>query len=61
MSRAFGDFLLKDHGIIAIPEISYRRLTARDQFIVLATDGVISQTTECKREQYFSFKVVFNL
>ncbi|KAH7523795.1 hypothetical protein FEM48_Zijuj06G0050000 [Ziziphus jujuba var. spinosa] len=40
MSRAFGDFLLKDHGIIAIPEISYHRLTSKDQFIVLATDGV---------------------
>ncbi|KAJ4708158.1 Phosphatase 2C family protein [Melia azedarach] len=40
MSRAFGDFLLKNHGIIAIPDISYRRLTSNDQFIVLATDGV---------------------
>eukprot|EP00249_Psilotum_nudum_P019741 c27397_g1_i3 orf=617-2101(-) len=40
MARAFGDFCLKDFGLIAVPEISYRRLTARDQFIVLATDGV---------------------
>ncbi|KDP34123.1 hypothetical protein JCGZ_07694 [Jatropha curcas] len=40
MSRAFGDFLLKNHGIIALPEISYRRLTSNDQFIILATDGV---------------------
>ncbi|KAJ7966458.1 putative Protein phosphatase-2c [Quillaja saponaria] len=40
MSRAFGDFVLKDHGIIAIPDISYRRLTSMDQFIVLASDGV---------------------
>ncbi|PON86180.1 Protein phosphatase [Trema orientale] len=40
MSRAFGDFLLKDYGIIAVPDVSYRRLTPKDQFIVLATDGV---------------------
>lgn len=40
MSRAFGDFLLKDYGVIAIPEISYHSLTASDQFIVLASDGV---------------------
>jgi len=40
MSRAFGDFMLKDYGIIAIPEISHRTLTSSDQFIVLASDGV---------------------
>ncbi|KAL3500683.1 hypothetical protein ACH5RR_039776 [Cinchona calisaya] len=40
MSRAFGDFLLKNHGIIAIPEISYHKLSQNDQFLVLATDGV---------------------
>ncbi|TXG61937.1 hypothetical protein EZV62_013300 [Acer yangbiense] len=41
MSRAFGDFVLKNHGIIAIPDISYRRLTSNDQFILLACDGVM--------------------
>jgi len=40
MSRAFGDFMLKDHGIIAIPDISHRTITSSDQFIVLASDGV---------------------
>ncbi|XP_040997434.1 probable protein phosphatase 2C 72 [Juglans microcarpa x Juglans regia] len=40
MSRAFGDFVLKDHGIIAIPNVYYHRLTSNDQFIILATDGV---------------------
>ncbi|KAL8195799.1 hypothetical protein R6Q57_025552 [Mikania cordata] len=40
MSRAFGDFVLKSHGIIAIPDVFYRRLTRSDQFIVLASDGV---------------------
>ncbi|CAA6666110.1 unnamed protein product [Spirodela intermedia] len=40
MARAFGDFQLKKYGVISVPQVSYRRLTARDQFIVLATDGV---------------------
>ncbi|XVF44417.1 hypothetical protein PTKIN_Ptkin02bG0118800 [Pterospermum kingtungense] len=40
MARAFGDFCLKEYGVISIPEFSYRLLTERDQFIVLASDGV---------------------
>ncbi|GJY93848.1 probable protein phosphatase 2C 72 [Tanacetum coccineum] len=40
MSRAFGDFVLKSHGIIAVPDVSYHRLTPSDQFLVLASDGV---------------------
>lgn len=40
MSRAFGDFVLKNHGVITLPDISYRHLTSADQFIVLASDGV---------------------
>ncbi|CAH2037395.1 unnamed protein product [Thlaspi arvense] len=40
MARAFGDFCLKDYGLISVPDINYRRLTDRDQFIILATDGV---------------------
>lgn len=40
MSRAFGDFSLKDYGIIAVPDVSYRQLSPKDQFIILATDGV---------------------
>lgn len=40
MSRAFGDFILKDFGVIAIPDIFYHPLTSNDQFIVLASDGV---------------------
>lgn len=40
MARAFGDFCLKDYGLIAVPDISYRRLTEMDEFIVLATDGI---------------------
>ncbi|KAK7394657.1 hypothetical protein VNO78_15192 [Psophocarpus tetragonolobus] len=40
MARAFGDFCLKDFGLISVPEMSYRRLSERDEFVVLATDGI---------------------
>ncbi|KAG9447474.1 hypothetical protein H6P81_013602 [Aristolochia fimbriata] len=40
MARAFGDFCLKDFGLISVPEISYRYLTEKDEFIILATDGI---------------------
>lgn len=42
MSRAFGDFCLKDYGLIAVPDVFYRKLTKQDEFVVLATDGVSS-------------------
>ncbi|KAE9618193.1 putative protein-serine/threonine phosphatase [Lupinus albus] len=40
MSRAFGDFCLKDYGLISAPDVFYRKLTKQDQFVVLASDGV---------------------
>lgn len=40
MARAFGDFCLKDVGLISVPDVSYHRLTDKDEFVVLATDGV---------------------
>ncbi|MED6211763.1 hypothetical protein PIB30_076736 [Stylosanthes scabra] len=40
MARAFGDFCLKEYGVISIPEFSHRLLTDKDEFIVLASDGV---------------------
>lgn len=40
MTRAFGDFCLKDCGLISIPQVFYRKLTDHDEFVVLATDGV---------------------
>lgn len=42
MARAFGDFCLKDYGLISVPDISYRHLTDKDEFVVLASDGVPS-------------------
>ncbi|KAK9136793.1 hypothetical protein Sjap_007387 [Stephania japonica] len=40
MSRAFGDYCVKDYGLISVPEVTQRNLTNADQFVVLATDGV---------------------
>lgn len=40
MARAFGDFCLKEYGVISVPEFAHRTLTDKDQFIVLASDGV---------------------
>lgn len=40
MSRAFGDFTLKNYGIISKPDVSYHHISPNDQFLVLATDGV---------------------
>ncbi|GAB4855616.1 Probable protein phosphatase 2C 73 [Ancistrocladus abbreviatus] len=40
MSRAFGDHCVKDFGLISVPEVTQRSITSKDQFIVLATDGV---------------------
>ncbi|KAJ8636354.1 hypothetical protein MRB53_010621 [Persea americana] len=40
MSRSFGDYCVKDFGLISVPEVTQRHITNRDQFIILATDGV---------------------
>lgn len=40
MARSFGDFCLKDYGLIAVPEVVFRKISNKDEFIVLATDGV---------------------
>ncbi|XP_047327494.1 probable protein phosphatase 2C 73 isoform X1 [Impatiens glandulifera] len=40
MSRAFGDFSIKEFGLISLPQVIQRRITINDQFIILATDGV---------------------
>ncbi|XVF41826.1 hypothetical protein PTKIN_Ptkin01aG0311600 [Pterospermum kingtungense] len=40
MSRAFGDYCIKDYGLISVPEVTQRHITSSDQFVVLATDGV---------------------
>jgi serine/threonine protein phosphatase PrpC len=41
MARAFGDFCLKDFGLICVPEVTYRQISKKDELIILATDGVM--------------------
>ncbi|XP_038716384.1 probable protein phosphatase 2C 34 [Tripterygium wilfordii] len=40
MSRALGDYCVKDFGLSSVPEVTQRHITSKDQFVVLATDGV---------------------
>ncbi|MFS7969512.1 putative PPM-type phosphatase domain, protein phosphatase 2C family [Helianthus anomalus] len=40
MSRAFGDFCLKDYGLISVQNVYYPKLTDQHEFVVLATYGV---------------------
>ncbi|CAM8942629.1 unnamed protein product [Rhodiola kirilowii] len=40
MSRALGDYCVKGHGLISVPDVTQRLITTRDQFVILATDGV---------------------
>ncbi|KAJ0912827.1 putative protein-serine/threonine phosphatase [Helianthus annuus] len=40
MSRAFGDYCIKKFGLISVPQVIHRNITSRDQFMVLASDGV---------------------
>ncbi|GKV31427.1 hypothetical protein SLEP1_g40114 [Rubroshorea leprosula] len=40
ISRAFGDYCVKDFGLISVPDVTQRNITNKDQFVILATDGV---------------------
>ncbi|XP_071730296.1 probable protein phosphatase 2C 66 [Rutidosis leptorrhynchoides] len=40
MARAFGDFCLKDFGLISVPDVFYHHIIEKDEFVILATDGV---------------------
>ncbi|XAR57041.1 Phosphoprotein phosphatase [Bertholletia excelsa] len=40
ISRAFGDHYIKGFGLISEPEVTQRKITCRDRFAILATDGV---------------------
>lgn len=50
MERDFRDFCLQEYGVIAIPKVSYRLLIERDQFMVIASNGV------CPLNKLFRFK-----
>lgn len=40
MARALGDFCLKNFGLISVPDLSCLCLSEKDEFIILATDGI---------------------
>ena len=40
LSRALGDYCLKEFGLISVPDLTQRNITSRDKFVILATDGV---------------------
>ena len=40
MARSICDFCLKNYGVISMPDVSYYRITEKDEFVVLVTDGV---------------------
>lgn len=40
ISRALGDYCVKDYGLISVPHVTQRNITTRDQFVILASDGV---------------------
>jgi serine/threonine protein phosphatase PrpC len=46
MSRAFGDYCVKDYGVISAPEVTQRRMSSKDRFVILATDGVTSSLSK---------------
>ncbi|EFJ26555.1 hypothetical protein SELMODRAFT_36694, partial [Selaginella moellendorffii] len=46
MSRAIGDLPLKNHGVIATPDVSMWTNTNKDGFIVLASDGLYEGMSE---------------
>lgn len=45
VSRAFGDYYIKDFGLISEPQITQRCISSMDQFAILATDGVCIDAT----------------
>ncbi|XP_074286937.1 putative protein phosphatase 2C 12 [Silene latifolia] len=40
MSRAFGDLVMKNYGIISTPVVTHHNISSDDLFIVVATDGI---------------------
>ncbi|XP_057460951.1 probable protein phosphatase 2C 51 isoform X2 [Actinidia eriantha] len=46
VSRSIGDVYLKRYGVIPVPEvIGWRRLTANDSYLVVASDGIFESLT----------------
>ncbi|KAF6987300.1 hypothetical protein CFC21_097633 [Triticum aestivum] len=59
MLRAFGDYCIKDYDVISAPEVTQRRITARDQFVILATDGKCSIPPQFELVRPFPLMLLF--
>ena len=46
VSRAIGDFSVRNSGLISVPTINKRMLKASDKFIVIASDGVWDELSD---------------
>jgi len=46
LTRAFGDYALKDSGVIATPSIRKHYIRPFDRFVVIASDGVYDTMTD---------------
>jgi hypothetical protein len=46
MSRALDDYYIKDCGVISTPKVTKRRTDNNDQFVILATVGIVF-VTDC--------------
>lgn len=40
ISRAFGDYCVKEFGLVSDPHVTQINITSRDHFVILATDGL---------------------
>lgn len=40
VSRAFGDYCVKEFGLISVPHVSQITISNKDHFLILASDGV---------------------
>ena len=51
LSRCFGDWNIKEYGVIVEPHISKAELTNEDLYLIIATDGVwdVIEDEECLR------------
>ncbi|XP_062108667.1 probable protein phosphatase 2C 34 [Humulus lupulus] len=40
ISRAFGDYCIKECGLVSTPHVAHRNISTNDHFVILASDGV---------------------
>lgn len=61
LSRAFGDYCVKDFGLSSIPDVTQRSIRSKDQFVILATDGVCLFLDIISHHKRITFKFSLSL